>query len=860
MHRFRFALAALAILLAPAARATTVVMASDETLLDSADTVLRAEILSAKPGRTPSGLPATEYRARVATVLKGDAPSEITLRVLGGTTADGHVWQVWGVPHFTTGETALLFLMKHPDGTWGPLHLAMGAFHEVQTASRRLAVRDLTEMEDASGKDLVADPARDATRFRQWIEDRVAGRPGSSDYRVALAPAELGRIRPTFTYIGGSKRRWTAFDAGATVHWRANESGQDGAPGNGFDELKSAINAWNSDPDTNIRYQYDGTTSNSNGFTPENGDDQNVVLWNDPNSEVEGTFSCRFPGNGSGVLAIGGPYSTSGGQIVEADVITNDGVGCWINGDGSRLSQVLGHELGHTLGLGHSCGDDRSPDCGTSALLNDALMRANAHNDKRGPRLNDDDRAGIFSLYPAPGSGGGGGGGGNKPAAPTGLATSDLTTTSVHLTWVDNANNETSYRLEVKVGSGSFVEKNSFDANTVTAVVGSLTPATAYSFRVRARNNSGPSNYSNVVNLTTPSAVPAAPAKLVAAALSTTQVQLTWQDKSSNETGFGIEVESPSSPGFQSLGVAAANLTTFTANGLAAGTPYTFRIRALGAGGSSAFAPEASATTAGAGGPCVASADALCLSGERFRVKAAWRKATGEHGVGTAVPYANGDQSGLFWFFDASNIELLVKVLDGTSSNQHYWVFYGALTDVQYWITVEDTVLGHSATYHNPQGSFCGAADTSALAATTASAGRFVELAPSTAGNFVAESIGGALAPACVPNATTLCLLGGRFKVEVSFTSNGGSGDGQALPLPGDASGMFWFFDIANVELAVKAIDGSGLNGKYWIFYGALTDVAYDLEVTDTTTSVSKTYHNAQGSLCGKGDTTAFTP
>ena len=39
-----FALAALAILIAPAARATTVVMVSDEGLLEGADTVLRAEI------------------------------------------------------------------------------------------------------------------------------------------------------------------------------------------------------------------------------------------------------------------------------------------------------------------------------------------------------------------------------------------------------------------------------------------------------------------------------------------------------------------------------------------------------------------------------------------------------------------------------------------------------------------------------------------------------------------------------------------------------------------------------------------------------------------------------------------------
>src|SRR4029079_3829918 len=119
--------------------------------------------------------------------------------------------------------------------------------------------------------------------------------------RVDLPATTLARIRPTFTYIHDPKVRWFAFDAGATVHWRANESGQDGTPGSGFDELRSAINAWNGDPETNIRYQYDGPTPNRNGFLPRNGDDQNVVLWNDPNSEVEGSFSCSSPGRGSGV-------------------------------------------------------------------------------------------------------------------------------------------------------------------------------------------------------------------------------------------------------------------------------------------------------------------------------------------------------------------------------------------------------------------------------------------------------------------------------------------------------------------------------------------------------------------------------
>ena len=58
-------------------------------------------------------------------------------------------------------------------------------------------------------------------------------------------------------------------------------------------------------------------------------------------------------------------------------------------------------------------------------------------------------------------------------------------------------------------------------------------------------------------------------------------------------------------------------------------------------------------------------------------------------GKGQAVPLT-GD-TGLFWFFGNSNLELIVKVLDGRPVNGHFWVFYGGLSDVEYRITVTDT-------------------------------------------------------------------------------------------------------------------------------------------------------------------------
>jgi hypothetical protein len=112
---------------------------------------------------------------------------------------------------------------------------------------------------------------------------------------------------------------------------------------------------------------------------------------------------------------------------------------------------------------------------------------------------------------------------------------------------------------------------------------------------------------------------------------------------------------------------------------------------------------------------------------------------------------------------------------------------------------------------------------------------------------------------ACVASATTLCLNNGRFKVEVSWqvASQGTSGVGTGIPLTGD-TGEFWFFSANNIELVVKVVDGRAFNNHYWVFYGALSDVAYTITVTDSQTGAIKTYQNPQGHLASNADITAF--
>lgn len=234
--------------------------------------------------------------------------------------------------------------------------------------------------------------------------------------------------------------------------------------------------------------------------------------------------------------------------------------------------------------------------------------------------------------------------------------------------------------------------------------------------------------------------------------------------------------------------------------------------------------------------PCKPGTDTLCLLSNRFRVRVSWQNQfDGSSGVGRAIPRTN--VTGFFSFGDPSNVELLVKILDFGGEIK---VFWGQLTNLRYNLEVTDTRTGQIQNYTNTPGD-CGGIDQDFASSSL--------LAPAPQSSVRA-------AAACRAGATTLCLLKGRYSVEVDWRNpgNGTSGKGGAAALS-NVTGTFTFGDRSNVELMVKMID---FGSHVALFWGALSDLDYTLKVTDTATGVVKSYHSTPGRLCGGLDNNAF--
>lgn len=183
--------------------------------------------------------------------------------------------------------------------------------------------------------------------------------------------------------------------------------------------------------------------------------------------------------------------------------------------------------------------------------------------------------------------------GGSPPAAPTNLqATAGNGQAS--LTW-NASTGATSYNVKRSTTSGSGYATVAPGVTTTSYTNTGLTNGTTYYYVVSAVNAYGESPNSSQASATPTDLV--APSNLTATAVSTSQINLAWQDNAASETGFKVERATASSGPWTQVATTGANVTTYSATGLTRNKIYYFRVRAYNASADSAYSNVASAKT-----------------------------------------------------------------------------------------------------------------------------------------------------------------------------------------------------------------------------------------------------------------------
>ncbi|MEI6209494.1 MAG: DUF1566 domain-containing protein [Desulfuromonadales bacterium] len=169
-------------------------------------------------------------------------------------------------------------------------------------------------------------------------------------------------------------------------------------------------------------------------------------------------------------------------------------------------------------------------------------------------------------------------------------------------------------------GSSMATVQQDFAASAGTGTIGGVLAGSGRTFTAQGLDGSGTVTYQgSVSNVTvqpgqttdvgtitmlpvTPATAPTAPSGLTASAISSSQINLTWADNATTETGFKIERKSGTSGTYAQIGTAAANAASYNDTGLTASTAYYYRVRATNSVGDSGYSNEANATTSAASG------------------------------------------------------------------------------------------------------------------------------------------------------------------------------------------------------------------------------------------------------------------
>ena len=398
--------------------ATTYVPISDAELFRRADVVVHGVVTSSETLEARDGMPETVTVVAPLRVWKGTLGGDLVLHQAGGQLPDGRFFHLFGRPEYAVGAEVVVFAIAREEGDFQTAEMQLGKFTVARDDAGALyAVPDLTIGEKPRveivrpDRPVVMDPSlelplarhvpdrdvrdaspewdpqpRELARFLDYLDAGAAGpRPLSIEPAGELTPVvhqEPGKtVRPEWGNINNSLWR---YNNGATAAWSFN--GTANVTGGGVAEATGALASWTNDPNSTINYTY-----NASGANPINlNASSSPCGWSTCITSSGGVIGCGGPNGGGSNSWRGDGYNTITGGTVWLRCYAT------LNAFGSVTTQsVLTHELGHTLGLGHSDQNVSVHDtCTGDESL--AIMRSYAQNRTT---LGTDDQDAIRWLY-----------------------------------------------------------------------------------------------------------------------------------------------------------------------------------------------------------------------------------------------------------------------------------------------------------------------------------------------------------------------------------------------------------------------------------------------------------------------------
>ena len=178
---------------------------------------------------------------------------------------------------------------------------------------------------------------------------------------------------------------------------------------------------------------------------------------------------------------------------------------------------------------------------------------------------------------------------------PSGLIATVASSSQIDLSWTDNSTDESGFSIERKIGaSGTYAIIGNVGSNVTTYSSKNLIQTTEYYYRVRARSGSTYSSYTDEVSATALPMNP--PSGLIATVASSSQIDLSWTDNSTDESGFSIERKIGASGTYAIIGNVGSNVTTYSSKNLIQTTEYYYRVRARSGSTYSSYTDEVNAS------------------------------------------------------------------------------------------------------------------------------------------------------------------------------------------------------------------------------------------------------------------------